>query len=297
VSDLLGGWTLLGAFGQEEAQNPPEGVGDPLGASGKPAHVLAEQLPRVADEGCDAAAALVEHDAQRVQVGGRPGDLAEEDLRRHVERRSQDPGEVVGADGVVDPGYSEVHDSGSRGVGARIEEDVGGFDVAVNDARSVDGHQTPRHVRSDAGDFRRGQRTVGRQLPTQISARHVVHDDGEGRSLDDEVADVHDVGRANPRQRRPFLDEAPDEAFVLDEVRPEDLEGQHVLLGPLRAEAVLLMVRDGSPTPHLPLGSTPDALIEHIVATEATHAFSDGGRTGTFQIYLVERSRCTAACT
>ena len=50
MSDLLGGWTLLGAFGQEEAQNPPEGVGDPLGASGKPAHVLAEQLPRVADD-------------------------------------------------------------------------------------------------------------------------------------------------------------------------------------------------------------------------------------------------------
>ena len=228
-------------------------------------HVLPEQLRNAADEGRHAANDFIQDDAEGVNVGLRSRDLARKDFRGHVQRGADDAREVARARDVDDAGDSEVDDARGHRRRRKVEQDIGGLDVAVKDACAVDGAQPFGDRSAELRGFRGRQRPRFFEVSAQVAAGDVVHDQRERRPFDDEVVDADDVRRRHAQKGRPLLDEALDEAWLLGEVGPKDFEGVDLGHGVLRALA-------GSTTdPHLSLGALPNALIEDVSASKPTH--------------------------
>ena len=115
---------------------------------------------------------LVEHNTQRVDVRAGVDRLAADLLRRHVTgaaddgARARDPG-PVGAGG-----DAEV---GDLGVTLPVDEDVLGFDVAVDDACQMRRRQSLSHLPRNMARFGRRQRAAASHLLERASF-HILED-------------------------------------------------------------------------------------------------------------------------
>jgi hypothetical protein len=164
---------------------------------------------------------VVEHAAERVDVGARVDLLAGELLRRHevdgadpLPRRGQPR---LGADDLREAEVGEV------GVLA-AEQDVGGLDVAVHQPDGVRGVQRGADLRADRGDAVGRQQAVARQQPLEVDALDVAHHEVEVAVLLAGGVDRHHV-RVVDRRGHPRLALEPlAEAGVARAVRGDQLD-------------------------------------------------------------------------
>ncbi len=90
---------------------------------------------------------FVQHDARAVDVGRRPRVLPVGQLRSHVHRRPDHPGEAGQGRPVRQPGDPEVGQASLRIVGiGDVDEHVGGFEITVDDPGRVHGAQRAQHL-------------------------------------------------------------------------------------------------------------------------------------------------------
>ena len=166
---------------------------------------------------------VVEHAAQRVDVGARVEALAADLLGRDVAERP-DPAAVAGGAGVRGHALGEP-EVGQVGVVVGAEQDVGGLDVAVDDAARVRRVERAGHLGDDvrragrvAGGARRARACAGRRLD-------VAHRDVERPVVAlARVVDRDDVGVVDRRRGARLADEAIAEVGVLGELRGDELQ-------------------------------------------------------------------------
>ena len=91
------------------------------------------------------------------------------------------------------PGNPEVGDLHPPVLG---DQDVGGLDIAMDDAASVGGRDCASHVGGDTRRLARRQRAVSAQERGQVLAIDIVHDDVGARRIHPEVMHGHHVRAA-----------------------------------------------------------------------------------------------------
>ena len=181
-------------------------------------HRLRHGAARVRDA---ARERVVEHAAERVDVGPRVDLAALELLRRH-EVRGADPlprrrQPRVRADHL---GEAEV---GEIGVLA-AEQHVRGLDVAVHEADRVRGVQRRADLAGDRGHALGRQRALTREQVLQVRALHVAHDQVEVPGLLARRVDGDHVRVVDRRGDARLALEALAEAGVAGAVRGDELE-------------------------------------------------------------------------
>ena len=188
------------------------GVGDP-----------AEHLVRVATrERQGAGGQLVEHDADREQVGARVDRLAADQLRRHVGRAAE---QLAGHRQLLvidDLGDAEVHQLEAAVV---PDHHVLGLDVTVDDADLV--CVTERDAQSVHDQRRqRGTRTPARVEP--LAQRHAVDELGDEEALDRVltrvVVDLEDVLVTQPGDCQRLASQPGPRLLARRHVRVQDLD-------------------------------------------------------------------------
>ena len=123
----------------------PQDVGNALGPARVHHHVGLEQRRRGAREGRHAAAHLVEHGTQGVDVHGGHRRQAVGCLGRHVQRGARAAtGRARRDRRVADPGHAEIGHARRRRRGGIVHEDIGRFDITVHEASRVNGAQPRR---------------------------------------------------------------------------------------------------------------------------------------------------------
>ncbi len=176
-------------------------------------HDLAEGLPL---ERQPAGQHLVEHHAQREQVRARIGGPPERLLRRHVGHRAEHrPGHRVVGDGDGDIRRSvlpRLHELRQAEVehfhlAARVDDDVGALDVAMNDAAAVCLDQRVPDLPRDVHRVADRQRPAGGARREHV-AFDVLHDEEVGALVFADVVDRGDVRRAQRRGRPGFGEKA-----------------------------------------------------------------------------------------
>ena len=178
---------------------------------------------------------LVEHRAEREDVGARVDGLAARLLRRHVGGRAEHDSGPRGAISRQRGGRPGARGAGHRrqlreaevehlDLARRREHDVGRLDVAVDDPRRVRGRERARDV------HRVAQRLVHRQRPlreqaVERAALHVLHRDAVravGRLVD--VVDGDDVRVIERRGGAGLADEARATFGVVERVAAQQLQ-------------------------------------------------------------------------
>ena len=127
---------------------------------------------------------LVGHDRERVHVGAAGHGLARDLLRRHVRRRAQDLA-GGGHHRGLDAGHAEVH---QLRLPVGLDHDVGGLDVAVDDAGAVSGVHRFRHRGQDAQGLLRLDAPLLADQAVERPALDVLHH----QVVVAEVEDPHD---------------------------------------------------------------------------------------------------------
>ncbi len=133
---------------------------------------------------------LVEHHAQRVDVGARVDRLAKHLLGGHVERRAhhhlgQRQSFVVQGERDAEVDHARLH--------LLVDEDVGWLEVAMNDAVPVGMGNAARHLRQQLDALPCRQRMLVEQL-VQIQTVDVVHRQVGHAVLDAVAVDSQDIG-------------------------------------------------------------------------------------------------------
>ncbi len=189
--------------------------------------------------------------------------LAVGEFRGHVQGRPDHAGESGQGRAVGQPGHTEVGEAGLWVVRVGdIDEHVCGFEVTVNDAGCVYDGQCTQHM-ADQPDRRRcRQHSSFSQIHPQVHAVDEVHDDREGVSFDDEIADGDEMRIVEAEQHRPFLHESGDHFRVVGEFTAQHLHGY-------RTVAV-----HGRPTPDLAERTPSDRFVQHIAGTQFPHSMS-----------------------
>jgi len=137
----------------------------------------------------------VEGDAEGPQIARRGRRLAVDPLRREI-RRGADHLPGGGQRGrVVDRGDAEV---GQHHPVRVVEEDVGGFDVAVGDPRAVRGTQRVEDLQADLRGSLLGQQAVFPDGLRQGTPIDQLHDDPRPALVGDHVIHGHDAGMPQP---------------------------------------------------------------------------------------------------
>ncbi len=152
-------------------------------------------------------------------------------LGRHVQRRAGD--ETGGRELHV------FHDAGQAEIGQldaalrRLEQDIAGLDVAVDQALLVRGGQPVSGLHADADDFAHAELFVARQPLFQALAGDQLHDEigqpGVPRFFD--LVDRHDVFVGNRGRGAGLAAKPLPGDFVAGQFRIEHLDG-HVALQP-----------------------------------------------------------------
>jgi len=107
---------------------------------------------RVSRVGRSSSQQLIEHHAQRKQIGTRRSSLAQEIFRRGVLQRSEHligPDPIGGLGNARDARRAEVDDPGRAGA---VDHDVVGAQVLVKHLHAVEGSQPPRDLLDDTAD-------------------------------------------------------------------------------------------------------------------------------------------------
>jgi hypothetical protein len=170
--------------------------------------VLRQELhQRLPFEGRPPGQHLVEHDAQRVDVGPPVDGVAHDLLGRHVLRRAQD---LAGARHrrplavVEELGDAEIeHAREVLAPGALGEDDVVRLEVAVNDAVCVCVGQRRRDLLGDVDGTEGCQRGLARDDVAQADAGDQLHGDEQDAAL--VLAEVEERHRVRMRQSRHHL--------------------------------------------------------------------------------------------
>jgi hypothetical protein len=200
------GEALLGIAGHAAQEDPPQPGGDPalarLVGDGGEQDGLAERLHVVAVVGAGAVEALVEADAEGVLIGAGGGGLAEVLLGRDVWRRAGEGAAATGAGvglvvrgagaglvAVLGEGEAEVEDAGAA-VG--VDDDVVGFEVAVDDAAAVGGGEAPTGGEEHGDDLAPGVRAS--QPLAEREALDELHGDEDLVAVGADVEEGDDVG-------------------------------------------------------------------------------------------------------
>ena len=165
--------------------------------------------------------ALEQHASQRVDVGGRPRDLAVELLGRRVPeacRRTPARRRAAGAGG-GDPEVAE-----ERAAAGLVDEDVRRLDVAMHEAAGVDGIERRRELPADRQRPRRVECAGGADQLAEIAAVDVAHRDVQHAVLGAGVIDRDDA-RVVDRGDQPRLEhEALASGVVVGERGVEELQ-------------------------------------------------------------------------
>ena len=217
----------------------------------------------------EAGEALVEHDAERVDVGALVDRCAiRELLRRHVVRRAEE--RPLGRGFVLhrllrELGDAEVEELHVIGSVVAHQEEVLGLEVAMHDAGLVgDGEARaglPRDVETDL-DGERGaaleQRVEG--PPLEVLHQQVGLAIGQPARVDG----VGDVRAVDLRRHRRLAEEALHDRRILGEVRVDHLEG-----APVRGHLVAHLVDDTAPS--APQAGEDPQLPQHQVSGSQLH--------------------------
>ena len=151
---------------------------------------VARELPAGGD-------ALEEHQAQRVDVGGRSDLLTAHLLRRQVRRGADDHAGGGDVRGVGEHGDAEVRQVRAP-VG--VEQHVAGLDVAVHDAVAVHVGQRVAEGRAEGDDVAERERTAADAVGEGL-ALDELHDEVGAVALLADVVDRHQAGVVHAGER------------------------------------------------------------------------------------------------
>jgi len=152
-------------------------------------------------ERADAGEHLVQSAAQREDVRAAVHFMPLNLLRGHVGRRAHQPLGQGDRRLALQTGSAEVAQLDRAVAGP---EDVGGFDVAVDDPVGVGISQRLGDLAGDAGGFVERQGTPAEEHVPQVLALHVFHDDRGQPAVGDNVVDRDDVRVLEPGGRPGF---------------------------------------------------------------------------------------------
>jgi hypothetical protein len=202
------------------------------------AHVHPHHRERLAGlEGEAPGEDVVEHHRRRVEVAARVGPEAASLLRGHEVGGAADvavegdPGGGVAAD-LREP---EVHHLHEVVAGAeRLDQDVLGLDVAVDDLRRVRLGERGEHLADDLDGARRRQRSRLPHQPREVDAPQELHHDEQQPVLGaPEVEHAHRVGVVEPGAGAGLGVEARHRGLVAREVRMDHLHREGLAEGGL----------------------------------------------------------------
>lgn len=187
---------------------------------------------RTASEGGAAGQQLVEHDADRIEVGRRGGRSTADHLRREVLGGAGDRVAFLCSLVVVVvalSGETEVDDLDPVGAGAcRRDEDVVALHVGVDDAGRVGVLEHRQDLVDDADDPAKRQRSLGRNDGAEGRAAHVLHHQEWSARLAHAVVDDRHAARvANQAGHADLRGEAAEEVRILRQPGPQELD-RHV---------------------------------------------------------------------
>ena len=117
---------------------------------------------------------LVQHQAERVDVGPRGRALPGELLRRHVSRRAHDDAAFPIA---LDVGEAREAEVGDPRATAFVDHHVGRLEIAVQHAAVVRRGQSRAHLTRELGGLRGRKPSNASQQRRQIFAVHILHRD------------------------------------------------------------------------------------------------------------------------
>ena len=185
----------------------------------------------VAAEGAAAGEALVSEDAERPQVGAMVDALGVGDLLGAHVADGAEGGAGEGEAGLVERGGgelddAEVEDLAHGAVVAVDDEDVGGFEIAVDDLEAVGLGDRAAHVGEDRHGGGEGERAAGEAFGEVLAVEELHGEVGDlGGGVDVEVEDLDDVGAAQAGGGLGLAEEAFARAVGLESGGVEELDG------------------------------------------------------------------------
>ncbi|MCY1008492.1 hypothetical protein OV079_23620 [Nannocystis pusilla] len=223
-----------------------------------------------------AAERLDERDAERELIGGRRGSQSSELLGRHVGRRAE--AGRRGAERVRQQRARHVarrrfvgqfHRRRQTEVGddhatARVDEDVGGLEVAVDDADLVRRRQPETCLLEQVDDLPPGSRTAAQVLVQRLTI-DLFHGDVNVRARLAGVVHGHDVGVPDPRQALRLAQQSQPPLLGGPQIGAQDLERDHAM-----EHRVVGLV-------HRPHRSGPEDAADGVTARRTTGPASLGG--------------------
>ncbi len=269
--EVLGTRPFVGVLAQTPLYDRPQGVRDGGGAARLGAQVLVQDLQRgAAGERRAARDQFVQQDAGAVDVDGGGLRAALGGLRCHVRGRAD---ELVGAGqarGVGEAGDAEV---GQHRVHLAVllhEQDVGGLQVAVDDAVGVARGQRVGDLRGHQRGGDRCEGAVLAQVAVQVGAVDEVHDQRQQVALDDQVADPDDVRVGQAEQDGALTQEAHHDVRIARQLLLEDLDRDRLAglpgYGRLGARGLAL-----AGTPDGARGAASERLLKQVLAADWPH--------------------------
>ena len=178
---------------------------------------------------CECALArehFIQHQPQRINIAARAHFLAGKLLGRHVGWSSA--ADFVATNVVGHAGQAKICDDH---LSASIEHDVGGFQIAVQNAFAVGRGQAGAELARDVERFVAGQASDAPQQRRQIFTVDIFHGE-EGVAVDvSHVIDAANVGMRNPARDSHFIAKALLQAFVARGFVGKKLQGHGLSQG------------------------------------------------------------------
>ena len=173
---------------------------------------------------------LVEHDADRVEVGADIRASPRDELRRHIsDSADQGLGRRRGSDGARQTEVREL----DLTIGA--EEDIVGFEIAMDDSRGMDCFECCEDRIEDDDRLTRSEGAPVLELAAQSHRRQVLHHKIDRVAVAGLVMDGHEIRVGQPSGVDGLASEPFDEGVVADEVVMHDLDRDLTVKAQIRA--------------------------------------------------------------